>query len=262
MSKQQDNPRPSVAVPVLIALIALAAFGYAFYAFDGVAIVSDLLGLSAEGSATERTPGAVTAEPSELQLPPGMAEEFALRLWQEQIDSQANIKRLVEGDITRIVIDDVAQGSDVATLSITAEFEDGTSAPGHMGMRKFGDVWYFEYVTGMRQGETGGLADDTSAGTGEPPTGALPELADVDIPLLNTILQQQASSAAVLEEYATGVVADVRIDEVVPGTGNTTLKLVMNEDHEQGYGEIVVVSKEIDGEPTWFIARFTKVAAE
>ncbi len=255
MSEQQDNPKRSVAVPVLIALLAVAAFGYAFYALDGVALVSDLLGLTTSSQATERDPGEVSTEPAQLQLPDGMSEEFALRIWQEQVDSQVNIKRLVEGEVERIVVNDVAQAGDEATLEITAEFSDGSSLPGRLGMREFGDVWYFSYVSGMR-------AESEDPTEAAPPATELPAIEDVDVALLNTILEQQAASSAVLGEYASGAITDVRIDQIVPGTGNTTLKIVMNEDHEVGNGEVVVISKKIDGEDMWFIARFTKVAAQ
>lgn len=264
MSEQQDNPKRSVVVPILIAVLALAAFAYAFYAFDGMALVSDLMGSGDSGEVADLDPGGdePDAASSELQLPEGMTEEFALRIWQEQIDSQANIKLLVDGEIERLVIDDVVEGATEATLAITAEFADGSSAPGNLGMRRFGDVWYIAFVSGMRGTETGGLADNVGAGKAEPPSGDLPELDDVDVPLLNTILEQQALSAEVLEEYATGVVRDVRVDEVVAGTGNTTLKIVMNENHEEGNGQVVVVSKIVDGKETWFIARFTKDAVQ
>ncbi len=65
-----------------------------------------------------------------------------------------------------------------------------------------------------------------------------------------------------LEEYASGKVASVDVDEVVPGTDTATLKIVMDEADETGVGEVVVISKEIDGDTLWFIARFTKQASQ
>jgi len=129
-------------------------------------------------------------------------------------------------------------------------------------MRKIGGLWYFAYVSGMRDADTGGFADDTAVGEGEPPETELPDIEDVDVAVLNTILKQQQDSAEVLEEYATGRVMSIRVEEVVPGSNTATLKIEMDEDHETGVGEVVAISKEIDGDTLWFIARFTKLASE
>lgn len=258
MSEQQDNPGRRIVVPVLLVVVACAAFGYAVYAFDGVSLVMDLLDRTTRSEAVERDPAVETPQEAVLELPEGMTEEFALRLWQEQIDSQANIAKLATGDVGRLVINEVSRSGDEAILRITAEFTDGSSADGQLGMRRIGENWFFSYVSGMRAEDTGGMADDVSESEGGPPTTELPSLDDVDVPLLNTIIEQQVASAATLDEYASGAVFDVRIVDVVNGTGTTTLKLGMNEDHEQGTGEVVMISKPVDGEDTWFIARFTK----
>ncbi len=92
-----------------------------------------------------------------LVLPDGMPEEFALRLWQEQVDSQENVRKLLSGEVTEL--DDHGRRDELATsrsLAVEAEFADGTSAPGTVGMRRYGDVWYFAYVTGMRECATDG----------------------------------------------------------------------------------------------------------
>ncbi len=167
MNQQQNNPKRSVGVPVLIALLAIAAFAAAFYLLDGMSLVEDILGgdvvaqepaSSTPASGTTQAAEQVAEEtaPSGLVLPDGMTEEFALRIWQEQIDSQANIMRLVSDEVARIVITNVTQDGDEAVLDITAEFRDDTSAPGKLGMRKFGENWYFAYVSGMRDADTGG----------------------------------------------------------------------------------------------------------
>ncbi|MDP2182300.1 MAG: hypothetical protein Q8K99_07000 [Actinomycetota bacterium] len=258
MTQQQASPKPSLARAAIILVLALAAFAAAFYFLDGMSLVEDLLGGS------ETTNNLIPAKPTEttetatLRLPPGMTEEFALRIWQEQIDSQANILKLVDGQVESMTVSKVTQSGDRATLDIAAQFSDGTSAPGQLGMRSFGGKWYFAYVSGMRRGESGGLADDVGSGAGVEPTSAVPAVADVDVPLVNTILEQQATSSAVLEEYATGAVKSVRVADRVVSAGTVTLDIVMNESHETGYGQIVLISKQFDGETHWFVAKFTK----
>lgn len=281
MPKQKGNPRKSVALAVVIVALSVAAFAAAFYYLDGMSLIDDLLGTgtidatsSSPGSTsqsttpTSTTPGGSRATttavtPSGLALPEGVPEEFALRIWQEQIDSQSNLEHLASGDVRRVVILGANPVGDQSVLDIRAEFTDGTSSPGKIGFRRFGDVWYVSWVTGIRRGETGGQADDTAEGTGlSPDDRPLPDIADVDVELLNTIMREHVKSAAVSEEYATGVVEAVRIASLVEGPGTLTLKVEMDETHEEGYGDVIMISKEIEGKRHWFIARFTKTAAQ
>ncbi len=256
MTKQKGNPKRSVAFATALMLVSLAAFGAAFYFLDGMALVEEYLGTGDGGSATgtgssEATESAGRVSEDTLQLPAGMPEEFALRIWQEQVDSQANLSRLADGEVEHIKVSGTDLQEDVSTLSITASFRDGTSADGKLGFRKFGSVWYVAYVTGLREGD---------AGTA--PTGPLPAVDDVDIGLLNAILVENEKSAPVSEEYATGIVEAIRIAGVVKGRNTATLKIEMNETHEEGYGDVILVTKDIGGKPYWFIARFTKTVAQ
>lgn len=252
MTEQQGNPRqPNIRIAVLFAVLAILAFAAAFYLLDGMQLVDEIFGSSPE----QDTPVAADPEPAvvpedTLMLPEGMPEDFALRIWQEQINSQANIERLVDGEVSRIVVSNVTQDGVDAVLDIEAEFREGPSVQGTLEMRRFGDNWYFARVTGLRP--------ESEPATDTP----LPSVDDVDTGLLNTMIEQQTRSASVLEEYATGVVRQVSIREIVDGSGTVTINIEMNESHEDGYGEIVLIEKTIDGTPHWFLARFTKEAAE
>jgi|GEM_PF-2687960 len=271
MAKQQGNPKRSVALAAVFMVVAVGAFAAAFYYLDGMSVIDSLFNgepvtnanasdsTSGDSTSTQSAnPATSGADDTELRLPPGMSEEFALRIWQEQIDSQVNIAKLIDGEIERLVIDSVEQDGDVATLAVSAEFTDGTSAPGELGMRLFGGNWYAAYITGLRGAQTGGSADSVSPGDSGPSDTDLPSLGDVDVPLLNEMLAQQASSAAVLEEYATGQVEAVRILDVVEGAGTYVLEIEMDETHETGRGKIVLISRVLDSGRHWFFAKFTK----
>lgn len=251
MTDQHDNPKqPNVRIAVLFTVLAVLLFAAAFYLLDGMQLVQDLLGQTDPPDAVVEPPG-VEATPNEgLVLPEGMPQEFALRLWQEQIDSQANTRRLVDGEVTSILITRVTQTGDEAVLDITATFTDGPSVQGSLEMKRYGGQWYFARLSGLRS---------DSAPPKETP---LPSIEDVDVDLLRTIIEQQSLSAAVLEEYATGVVKEIVIDRIIDGPGTVTIKIEMNETHEEGYGELVLIEKSIGGEPHWFVARFTKEVAE
>lgn len=284
MSKQNRNPKRSVVFATVFAVLAVLAFAAVFWIYDGVSVVEDLLGMSftqAEKPAT--TPGDTsggqggsgdvtssadatgstdtqdgdTGEPSDddasgqtsgstgLKLPKGMSEEFALRLWQEQIDSQKSIERLLANEIEKLVVTDVAHTDEDSRLSVTAYLSGGGTAQGYITMRKVGENWFFTNLSGIS-----GEKPDTESD--------LPALEDVDPEIVNVMIEEQIKSADVLEEYATGAVEEVRVTDIVDGPGTKTLSIVMNETHETGMGDVVLVSKEIDGETVWFIVRFTK----
>jgi hypothetical protein len=252
MVEQQSNPKRSVTLAAVFTLLAVVAFAAAFYLLDGMSLVEEYLAGPDVVADDERDPGSETpgspVDADTLRLPEGMTEEFALRMWQEQIDSQANIVRLAEGDVSYIEFAGVDREGDSAILGITAGFTDGTSAQGKLGMDLIGEKWYFQWVSGLR-----------GDGEAPPPDTPLPSVEDVDVAVLNTILEQQADSEATLREYAEGVVTKVRVEDVVRGPDTVTLHIEMEENHDHsGFGEVVLISKEIDGRKLWFVARFTK----
>lgn len=272
MSKQNRNPKRSVALAAVFAIIAVLAFAALFWIYDGMAVVEEYLGIGATSTAggTDKppiTPGR-SSDPTEsveptsstgespddsgsaggattLSLPEGMTEDFALRMWQEQLDSQRSIGRMADGDIERISIDDVNYTEDESKLKITAYLDGGGSAQGYITMRRMGEHWYFTNLSGVA-GERPYTESD------------VPDVSDVDVDLVNVMLEQQAASGMVLEEYATGAVEEVIIDDITTGPGTKTLAIRMNETHEEGIADIVLVSKDIDGKTVWFITRFTK----
>ena len=252
MMKQKGKKNSPVILAVGFLALALIAFGAAFYYFDGMSVVDSLLGTDViADNSTSATGGSTTATSTAeegLRLPVGMSEEAALRMWQEQIDSQSNIERLLSGDIDKIIITGVELDGDSSILSIRADFADGTSADGVIGMKKYGKYWFFEYVTGLRGGTD--LAPR--------PDGPLPEVEDVDVDVLNTIFVQQVRSADVLTAYATGDVEEILIGDITEGPGTQSLAVVMTGSESEIAGDVVVISSDVDGRPHWFIAKFTK----
>lgn len=256
MTKQQGNSRTSVVLGITFFVVAIGLFAAAFYYFDGMSLVDSILDgdtpvATDDSSEPDETP--ISTEPDEptLTLPTGMSESFALRVWQEQIDSQSNISRLINGEITSIEITSTVIDGDSAELGIVVEGSDGPSVQGVIGMSQFDGKWYFNYVHEIK-----------STLAAEPDGTELPGVEDVDVELLNTIISEQAASSEVLEEYATGVVSRVDVVDIVEGPDTITLKLEMTETHEQGSGEVVLISRTLDGKQYWFIARFTKTVSE
>jgi hypothetical protein len=159
--------------------------------------------------------------------------------------------------VERLTIAEVTTAGDEAILSITADFSDGTSAPGTVGMRKYGDVWYFAYVTGMRRGATDGSADTVAEDDGGPPESPLPSVEDVDIELLNTMLAEQAASASITERYANGSIDSVAVLGAQDGANTRSIEVQMAGSDATVSGQVIgIVSSEETGE-MWFVARFT-----
>jgi hypothetical protein len=260
---EQSTPHRSVALAGIAVLLALVAFAGAFYVLDGMSVINAIIA----GENPFTSAPVVTVKPSvdqsstaTLQLPPGMTQDFALRLWQEQIDSQGSIEKLLSGQMKSLRIYAVDKTDDVARISVTASFEDSTTAPGVIGMRRFGDTWYLAYVTGMRAAGSRGEAGVVQRGPGGEPTTPLPTLDEVDIPLLNAILAENTKSKAITQEYVDGAIAQVNIDGIQRGPETITVHVDMNENHEHGYGQIVAIHKDMDGRDLWFLARLTKTS--
>lgn len=257
MSQQLSTSRRPVMLAAMFLIVAAAAFAGAFYALDGPRLVMpayrvalDLIAsVTPPGKADGReTPVATPAEAtSAIEVPPGMPSEFALRLWQEQIDSQPLIERLIEGEVAALDINDVVIEGERAKLIVSVTFGDGTKVPGVIGLTRYSGSWYVGFVSAQREGVTPGPGDSR-----------LPQVSDVDVPLLNTVIQQQAKSKGVLDEYVGGIVKGVEIGDINRGPSTVTLDLEMNETHGDAYAQLVVIRKELDGKPNWFLARFTK----
>lgn len=246
MGEQQSTSRRPVLIAGLVFVVAAAAFGAAFFFLDGTAFVTDVMNGKNpfKDAAAERPAGRNTT--SGLTLPQGMPEEFALRLWQEQVESQYMIGRLVDGDVETLRISRVESSSAEASMSVTVKMTDGTSTSGVIGLRRFGDEWYLAFASARSDGRI------------ERPSSPLPSLDEVDVALLQAILAEQDDSQSVLSEYIAGTVRSINIDEVKPGPNTATINVTMNEDHGQGLAQIIAIQSQYMGKPHWFLAKFTK----
>lgn len=265
MTKQPAPARRSratVIAAVLAVIVAAGAFGAAFYVFDGSALVGQvaapllsLFGLGPSETTSPNPQPAPVTPADTLTLPKGMPESFALRVWLEQVESQANIERLVTGDVKTLEALSAKVNGASSVVAIRVTFADGTVLPGELGMRKFGGAWYVAWVRGLRTGQTPVLETDEAH--------ALPARRDVDVKLLSEVLAQQASSNDLLAGYATGLVQRADVTTVTEGPGTATLELKITEKDKGVYpGKLVAIQDESGTEPRWFIARFARTAAK
>lgn len=249
MDEQQVTPKHTVLLAGVALAVAAIAFGASFYYFDGSAVVADVYSSVRESllKSDSKPKPIPRASETTLALPAGMPEEFALRLWQEQIESQEMIGRLVDGEITRLVITDVETSSADATLSVTAYDTERPPLAGVIGLKKFGSCWYVTYASARESGRLRGLPND------------LPNSDEVDFELLGTILSQQTQSKSVLDEYVAGGVHRILMRKVSMGPRTATIDVAMSENHGVGHAQIVAIRDDSGLTPRWFLARFTKV---
>jgi hypothetical protein len=254
-----DSAR-AVPVPALVAfavfLLVIALAAGALYAFDGLGTVQELiadipyLGGSAPGGESATPPGAASTDAA-LVLPSGMSEEFALRLWQEQVDSQTNITRLVSGEVTAINVRDAAVDGDAATIGIGVTFADGSTAPGVLGLSRFDETWYVQSVTGLRSEDAPAMVPS-----------ALPGVDDVDVPVVNTLIAEQSNNSAVTSKLVSGGIETIFIDSVEQGQGTATLGVTFGGPGGQSGGQLVAIRTTSGGEQLWFLARFSETGSD
>ncbi len=247
MVQQQSTSRQRVVLSGLAVLVASAAFAGAVYFYDGVDLVR---GLIAQPMSGQLGSSEGVSRPETESAPPRLGkdipEEFALRLWQEQLDSQQMIGSLVDGEFESMRVTNVESSSAEATLGVQVKLRGGTTAKGVLGLRRFKDAWFIAFTTLERNGRT------------PRPSGPLPDPEDVDMALLNTMFEQQYGGAGVVEEYLAGIVEELTFGEPQRGPNTVTIDAEMRETHGTGYAQVVAVQHEIDGEPYWFLVRFKK----
>jgi hypothetical protein len=252
MKKQSHAPSRAVLYAAILVVLAGAVFAAAFYYLDGDSITSGLIARftqpEPEPVPAVATPGSDVATPT-LELPGDMPDEFALNLWQEQLNSQRMISRLVDGDVKTLEILKVDVDGDAARLESRVVFTDGTDSLGEIGMRRFAEAWYVAYASARR-----GAMESTESVP-------LPAVGDVDTPLLNTVIAEQSKSATITREYVEGKISRIDIGTIKLGPNVAAISVVMHEDDETSKGTLVAIKHQIDGKDVWMLARFDKTGS-
>lgn len=245
MTKRTGTGRGLLLATALLALAA-GLFAAAFYFYDGVTVVKNLIA-GAGGLSTMPSKPEPAVAAAALSLPDGMPEEFALQVWSEQLDSQRVIRPLAEGEIYSLRIAKVTVDGKRATLTGTLVFKDGTKLPGAIGMRLYGDTWYISYVSGA-----------STASERQQHTDSLPRVADVDVALLNTVIAEQKKSRGVAQDIVDGRIVELRAGAVRTGLNTATIPLTMLGSSKERTGELIAIRTGSGGEEAWFVARFNE----
>lgn len=250
----------------LFFLFSVVAFAAAFYLLDGMSVISPLVqragALWNDLMVRDDSQPGPQEEPTQLILPKEMDESFALRVWQEQVDSQEIIGKLVAGEVGLLEIRKVNELGRQVVLDVRVHMVDGNSGSGHISFERFGPDWYVASATGARSEDDTGMATAIRPASEDTLTTPLPTKEEVDAQLLNTVLAEQRRSQDVIIEYVTGIVKEIEVVSVEKGPRTATLNLIMRETHGTAGAKLVAIRSDKKGKEVWFLARFTKTTSD
>ena len=233
-----------------VVVLAAVAFASAFYFLDGMSLAQDLIGrvMSASSNATP-APGPATAADA-LELPKGMPNAFALGVWEEQIDSQSIIMQMIEGEVASLSVERVVVDGNKATVYADVTFANDTTAPGTIGLHKYGGVWYVGYISSRTTPDVpGGEKRDVA------------KLADVDGLLLQTVIAEQAKATDVTNGLVGGEIKSIGFGSARPGSNSMVIPMELMFGAEKRYADLVAIQTQVDGDDMWFIARFDETGS-
>ncbi|PKQ38554.1 MAG: hypothetical protein CVT59_00200 [Actinobacteria bacterium HGW-Actinobacteria-1] len=264
------------AVLLLVLVFGLLAIAYAF--MGGDELVADLLGgaknepvvvtptkpstpstettdtattdntstAEVPGESTEPTPtatdtsGGTTGGTTTPAVKPPTADQAARMYW-EQVASQEQIVKLVNGEVVSVSFGTVSKSGTTANVPITVSYKAGGSLSGTMVLRNYSGVWYFSSIA--RSG--GSLAVETGKAA--------------DLGIVSTIVSNQAANQAIVVGIVNGTYKKCTVNSVSGGSGTATVNITVGGGTApSAAGSIVCVSKTISGTKTWFITSFTK----
>ncbi len=297
MSEDQINndtpaaPSRSLVLPIALVILGIAAFAYAFTTMGGMDLVDRFFGTGDEQVATPvppkptedededttavgdpadagsddsavvddgtddsgtQAPGATTATPptavggnqgtSPVTAATGVnvPADAREKMYWEQVDSQEQIAKLISGKITSFAFAPQAATSTEARLAVSTSGDAPVS--GTAVLRSYDSAWFFSSIT--RDGHTSRGASGRRA----------------DTAVVDAIVKQQASSQAVIASFVDGGYRTVRVNNVSMGAGTATLDVEFTGGAKtRSAGQIVCISKDINGVKHWFLTSFREL---
>ena len=195
---------------------------------------------------------------SAAAMPASEAERlFARRIYLEQVESGANINRLAEGKIASYDITARKTTSVNSTVSIAAHFRDGSSAPGTIGLLYDKGSWFFFSMEGEKGGSITGYAAGVDVISNDS-VKLFPDIpdSDVDWPLANEMVRQQAANQEYLKGIVNGPITRFVLGKPQAGSGTVNIDATV---YSSGAGatpekvRIVLVPGQFQGRSYFFI---------
>lgn len=260
-----------VLLAVLVFVLALAAFGAAFYFAGGLELVQPLIqGLTSATISPSAPAAAPGASPSATASPAATGSaspdpELGKRMYVEQIESQANLERLAAGEITKIAVGKVDLQGGTAIVSITAFFDDKTKAAGALRLGKIGPSWFLFSMSGMRDDATGGMADSVNKSTTLEASETLAvefqqagiTAADGDV--VKALFEQQSANQEIVKDLLAGEYTAYELGKPKVGAGTVSVPVkIATKSGASVNGAIVLIRKTVEGKDRIFLTKFSK----
>ncbi len=240
----------SPIVWLVVLIVAALAFGAAVVWAGGVNEALNMVGLGTAMNSAQLAKASVGSGSTASTSTPGSQAEDVLppaaseAMYREQLESQANIARLVNDEVESLTFGDPDQSARSADVPVTVKLRAGSSIAGSMKLKSEDGIWYFFSLT------------SAEGGGGESPQGG-----SVDPAVVSAITEQQASATnqeMIKNGLLGGGYRTARVTGVTKGSGTATVNLVLSGGSEpEGEGEFLCIQKK-DGSTTyWFITRFS-----
>lgn len=182
------------------------------------------------------SPALITA--ATLQLPQGVTQEQAYRMYTEQVDSRKSIGQLVNGDVASFDILARRATTSTADLDLRVAYLDGQTRNGVMKLFRAGDKWYFASIEG----------------TGTP--SEAPLVKSPDIGVLNTMLSEQSTHSDMASKLVNGTYTKIVVAAPKKGYRSKVIPVTFSGRSGSKAGSVTAVKRMQDGRAQWFIVSF------
>jgi len=163
-------------------------------------------------------------------------------MYREQLQSQAQITKLVSGDVSAVAIGTSSATSSRASIPLNVSYKSGSPVSGTMVLVNTDGLWYFSSI---------------SAGGGG---SAVSKPQNVDSGVVHTITEQQADpecQALIEEGLVESGFKTARVDGVTQGAGTATVNVtLLGGSLDRKPARFVLISKTDSGNKYWFLTRF------
>ena len=171
-TRSTTTKRPiALVVSLVVLLVAVAAVAAAVMWSGGVSETLKLVGLeSLFGSPAPATPSgnkpatgapvsgvatdSVTATAGAAAPAPVVPASAQAAMYRQQLQSQANIAKLVDNEIASLTMGTPDESGNVAEVPVRVKYRNGSSVSGTMTLKKYNGVWYFFSLTAAGEGST------------------------------------------------------------------------------------------------------------
>jgi hypothetical protein len=250
----------TVLMALLVLLVAVALLVAAFYYVGGLSSIGSLLGPSSTPT-KQSSAVAPVSTPAATSTPAPSGQEFAQRMYVEQLESHAVLERMAQGGLDSLVVKHVDAKESSATIALLATFTDGTYADGVMDLSKRDGAWYLFTLTGMRKSGTQDGLSNSVAGFTEAEKGRSVEeeaasigVTTFDSGVIDTLVSEQGKHQDLVKAIFDGTYNALSFGAPRRGVNTVTIPMKLTGPGSKvGQGEVILITKTIDGKSRTFL---------